>query len=145
MAYILLNKDGSIPGYTKEEMAQSNEATPRENINHDKFKLSDEFYTKLDEESIKRIERRENKRKEDAKWMIYDKVPYSNQAVPTIGQSSKRGLVYQSMILWKDFFGDVLLILNILIIYKAEFGFYFDNQNIIKGTIISCSFYNGII
>lgn len=93
MAYILLNKDGSIPGYTKDEMDHSRDATPREAVTYrNKYKLGDEFYTQLEEQSVKRIENRENKRKEDGKWMVYDKVEY-NKAVPVIGKSSRRGLV----------------------------------------------------
>lgn len=93
MAYILLNKDGSIPGYTKNEMDHSRDATPREDVTYrNRNKLGDEFYTKLDEQSVKRIENRENKRREDGKWMVYDQVEY-NKAVPVIGKSSRRGLV----------------------------------------------------
>ena len=93
MAYILLNKDGSIPGYTKNEMDHSRDATPREDVTYrNRNKLGDEFYTKLDEQSVKRNENRENKRREDGKWMVYDKVEY-NKAVPVIGKSSRRGLV----------------------------------------------------
>ncbi|VDI73613.1 Hypothetical predicted protein [Mytilus galloprovincialis] len=68
MAYILLDKDGGIPGHSKEAMTPRN--TPRDtNVRqHDP-----EFFTKLDEQNIQRIDDRESRRKEDAKWMIYDK------------------------------------------------------------------------
>lgn len=83
MAYILLNKDGSIPGYSKEAMNNNNQGiTPRSSDNNH----SQDFYTHLDEESIRRIQDRETRRKEDAKWMIYDKMN-DKQLVPINSQN----------------------------------------------------------